>query len=171
MRENRTKEKDNILAVELQANTHNSVPPKTARLKRNLPSLARACDRVGVSDRAAAAIVSAVLQDFGLISTEDLQDVVDKNKIRRARHRKRKILQGMDTNTDEALHSLYFDGRKDYTIKNVLKGGKWYRQKVVEEHISSLIEEPGSKYIGHVTPKSGSAQEVRSCLMYYLKNR
>jgi len=44
-----------------------------------LPSLARACDRVGVSDRAAAAIVSAVLQDFGLISTEDLQNVVDKN--------------------------------------------------------------------------------------------
>ena len=61
--------------------------------------------------------------------------LLTKNKIRRARQRKRNILQEMNTNNDEALHSLYFDGRKDFTIKNVLKGSKWCRQRVVEEHI------------------------------------
>ena len=53
--------------------------------KRDLPALARACDRQffrSVSDQAAAAIASADLQDCGLISPEESQNCVDKNKIR-----------------------------------------------------------------------------------------
>jgi hypothetical protein len=172
IRENQTKETDDesddtLSPAGLQASSSST---GNLRLKRDLPALARACDRVGVSDRAAAAIASAVLEDFGMISPEDSQNVVDKNKIRRARQRKRRILQEVAVSNDEQLRSLYFDGRKDHTIKNTLKGSKWYRQKAVEEHIS-LIEEPGSKYIGHVTPKSGSAQDVKNSLLNYLKDR
>jgi hypothetical protein len=47
-------------------NTPNTVPKKPTRVNKDLPTLARACDRLEVSDQAAAAIASAVLQDFGL---------------------------------------------------------------------------------------------------------
>lgn len=143
---------------------------KSARLKTALPTLARECDRHGISDRAAAAIASAVLQDFGLISPDDSQNVIDKSKIRRERMRKRNILQDMQASEGGDLRSLYFDGRKDVTITNVRKGSKWYKQNAVEEHIS-LIEEPGSKYIGHITPTLASAGGIKRSLLDCLKDR
>ena len=152
---------------ELNEPSTNQTP---TRLKRDLPALARACDRHGISDRTGAAIASAVLQDFGLISPEDQGNVVDRNKVRRARHRKRSNLQQMNKESQDVLHSLFFDGRKDHTIMNVQKGSKWYRKNVVEEHIS-LIEEPGSKYLGHVTPLSGTAEAIKQTLMDFLNER
>lgn len=46
----------------------------------NLPSLALACNRTGVSNRSAAIIASAVLQDVGIISPDDNSFVVDCSK-------------------------------------------------------------------------------------------
>lgn len=144
---------------------------KTPRLERDLPTLARACDRHGVSDRAAAAIASAALQDFGIISPDDSQNVVDRNKIRRARQRKRNLLQKMNKdNRENLLQTLYFDGRKDHTMTNVQKGSKWYRKNVVEEHLT-LLEEPGSQFIGHVTPASGSSEDIKNSLLDFLNER
>lgn len=57
----------------------------TPILPPRLPTLARACDRHGVSDRCAAALASAVLQDFGVITPTDKSKVIDKNRIRRER--------------------------------------------------------------------------------------
>lgn len=142
---------------------------KQRRNSKDLPTLARACDRLGISDRSAAAIATAVLQDFGVVSKEDTFNVVDRNKIRRARQKKRRELQMLVEDSNE-LQSLYFDGRKDHTITNMLKGSKWYKQKVLEEHLS-LIEEPGSKYIGHVTPPSGTADDIKHSIICFLKNR
>jgi len=53
------------------------------RNRKKFPTLARACDRQGVSDRDAAAIASAVLQDYGIVSKEDCFNVIDRNKVRR----------------------------------------------------------------------------------------
>ena len=85
--------------------------------KRDMPALARACDRHMVSDRSAAAIASAVLQDFGLITADNSLNVIDPRKVRRERIKKRKQLQGIDNNLD--LCGIYFDGRKDKTIVNI----------------------------------------------------
>ena len=76
----------------------------------------------------------------------------------------------MNEKSQIALHSLDFDGRKDHTLNNIQKGSKWYQKNVVEEHIS-LIEEPGSKYLGHATPTSGSSKNIKQCLMNFLKDR
>jgi len=141
---------------------------KTFRLSKDMPTLARACDRYGISDRSAAALASAVLQDFGLITESDSVNVVDRNKVRRSRHKKRLELQ--ESENYQALRSLYFDGRKDQTITNVSKGTRWHRKKIVEEHLS-LIEEPGSKYIGHITPKSGTSDDIKNAIIYFLKER
>lgn len=146
-------------------------PAKQLRLKTELPTLARACDRHGVSDRTAAAIASAALQDFGIISPKDSGSVIDRSKIRRERKKKRHIVQLAEEDDNSALHSLYFDGRKDRTIGSVKSSTKeFHRKTIVEEHIS-LLQEPGSKYIGHVTPASGSSKDIKHSIVSFLKNR
>ncbi|GBP41993.1 Putative AC transposase [Eumeta japonica] len=57
------------------------------------------------------------------------------------------------------LPALYFDGRKDKTLKIVKKGTKRYKQVVIEEHVS-VIKEPESIYVGYVTPLQGTAKAI-----------
>lgn len=83
---------------------------------RDLPELARACDRYGVSDRSAAAIASAVLEDVGIITENNSLSVIDKNKVRRQRWKARTELQMSETQIE--LRGLFFDGRKDQTLTN-----------------------------------------------------
>ena len=127
----------------------------TPMLPPGLPTLARACNRHGVSDRCAAALASAVLQDFGVITPTDKSKVIDKNRIRRER-KKSAHLQFCKQADD--LCGLYFDDRKDKTLINTKEGSKHYRKTVVEEQLS-LIQEPGSRYLGHVSPDNGSAKD------------
>ncbi|GBL86515.1 hypothetical protein AVEN_194778-1 [Araneus ventricosus] len=51
----------------------------------DFPTLARECDRYGISDRAAALFASFVLQDIGIVHEGETSHVVDRNKIRRQR--------------------------------------------------------------------------------------
>lgn len=69
--------------------------PSAVLQKRNtfsMATVARTVDRYGVSDRAAAAIVSAAFQDVGLITERNSTNIVDRSKIRRARDLQRQIL-------------------------------------------------------------------------------
>ncbi|GBN74152.1 hypothetical protein AVEN_249883-1 [Araneus ventricosus] len=77
----------------------------------------RTLDRFGISDRAGAAIVSAALQDVGIISESNVLNVVDRNKIRRERTKSRTTLLSQvikDYGHDQ--FGLYLDGRKDRTL-------------------------------------------------------
>ena len=68
-----------------------SATPKR-RQKRPLPDicvLADACDCTGVSNRAAAFLASSMLQGAGVITENDASSVIDKNKIYRARKKRR----------------------------------------------------------------------------------
>lgn len=127
--------------------------------------MARTCDRYAVSDRAAAVIASSVLEDVGLITNEDKTSVIDRNKLRRERLKKRKKLQ--HEQTLDVLRGLYFDGRKDKTLEQFKQGTKYHRKTIVEEHLS-LVQEPGSKYIGHVTTKSGTALSIENSISKFL---
>ena len=77
-------------------------------MRLDLPTVARECDRHGVSDRSAASLVSAVLQDVGIINEHDNSMDIDRSKIRRARKRVRKALQH---NLPASVSALYFDAR------------------------------------------------------------
>ena len=46
------------------------------------------------------------------------------------------------------------------------KGGKSYRKKVLEEHITLAVE-PGSQYIGHYSLKTGSVKGITKGLFEY----
>lgn len=65
-------------------------------LRRDMPALARACDRHGMSDRSAAAVASAVLEDCGLVTADDISNVIDKNKVRREREKTRRKLRARE---------------------------------------------------------------------------
>ncbi|GBP96300.1 Protein FAM200A [Eumeta japonica] len=104
-----------------------------------------------VSDRAGAAIASAVLHEL----SSDI--VIDKSKLRRERRKTRDTL--MKNQAPLNLPALYFDGRKDKTLKIVKKGTKRYKQVVIEEHVS-VIKEPESIYVGYVTPLQGTAKVI-----------
>lgn len=125
-------------------------------------------DRYGLSYRQTAAIASAVLTDVGLISSTDTSFVIDKSKIQRVKTVVRDShVSPADGFTKNTLLGLYFDGRKDKTCTQVKGGAKYYRRIHTEEHIS-LVQEPGSCYIGHVTPASGTAIDISKCILNFL---
>jgi hypothetical protein len=125
----------------------------STRLKnRCLKNIALQADGFGISDRAVAAIVSATLVDFGI----EHMGPVDRNKIRR----ERKLLRTSCKNADCRITGLYFDGRKDRTLK--LEGD---RQTVISEEHISILSEPNSKYVDHCTPTSGSAKSIADSII------
>ena len=102
---------------EFDSDFENSIPLKFKQpvliskpLPKSLPNFAAACDRTGISCRAAAMIVTAALDD---IEGENA-NIIDKNKVTREKQKSRK--QYMDSNENANVISLYFDGRKDRTL-------------------------------------------------------
>ena len=135
-------------------------PPKTKKQKQlSLPTLDTACDRHGVSDRAAASLTTAVLQDMQVINQGNKSQVIDRSKVRRECHKNRNDLTDGSSTT---LLGLYFDGKKDRTmVQEKMADGKLHRQITSEEHIS-IVFEPGSSYFTHVSPNKNNVAQVRT---------
>lgn len=139
---------------------------ETNQMTVRLPSLAKACDRTGVSDRSAAIIATSVLQDLGVVSPKDTSKIIDRSKIRRERSKVREELQRSSCNV---IEGLYFDGRKDKTMTVIHDvDDKYHRKSIMEEHIS-IVSEPGSSYFGHATPSSGSSKSITEAIVTRLK--
>ena len=138
------------------------------QMRLHLPTLAEACDRTGISDRSAAIIVSAVLKDVGIVTQTDSSIIVDRSKIRRERTKTRKTLKRQFVEDASEVRAIYFDGCRDKTLIQEKVGQKFYQKTVVEEHYV-LVSEPGSRYFGHVSPTSGSAKEIKTSIMDFLR--
>ena len=88
-------------------------PVKKSRIfSKKLTNVATAADRTGVSDRAAAFIVNATLEDYNIISREYTSEVIDKNKMRRERSRTHKEFNRNAEKELPVIQALYFDGKK-----------------------------------------------------------
>ncbi|GBO03371.1 hypothetical protein AVEN_182259-1 [Araneus ventricosus] len=75
----------------------------------------RTLDRFGISDRAGAAIVSAALQDVGIISESNVLNVVNRNKIRHGRTKARATLLSQSVIKDMTLTSLVYTSMGEKT--------------------------------------------------------
>ena len=106
-----------------------------------------------------------MLQGAGVITENDASSVIDKNKIYRAR-KKRRMNSVALNKTALHLQSLYFDGRKDQTITQKLINGRMHERTVVKEH-TTLIKERQSECIGHFAASTGSSQALFNCLISY----
>jgi len=59
---------------------------------------------------------------------------------------------------------------EDKTIVQEKKATKLYKKVISEEHVS-LIQKPNSKFLGHVTPKSGTGKDVADSILEFLEDR
>ena len=116
-----------------------------------LSKYAAACIRHNISERAGAELANALLEDKGFLTKDNPHLVIDINKKRR----QKKII-GREITQEEAvtrkdLVSLYFDGREDKTIILEQDEDRSKRRRSVREEHVSLVSEPGSIFIGHVS--------------------
>lgn len=129
-------------------NTNRKQQAKSTNNQTNIAKVAETIVRYGISPIAGAAIATSTLESYGIVSKEKVSDVIDRSKVRRAIQEVGKRLN--KNNNTITVKRVYFDGRKDKT--------KTYDDNriktIVEEHIS-MIKEPDSVYLGHVTPISG----------------
>lgn len=129
----------------------------------DVTNVALTAERYDVSDTAAAAIASAAYLDAGIITDDNHQLVVDRSKIRRARI----ILRNQNAiNPSEILDAFFFDGRKDMTYK--YNYGHSIRMK--EEHIS-ILREPGSIFLSHLSVEGGDAHTIAEALLNRLADK
>ncbi|CAH0562964.1 unnamed protein product [Brassicogethes aeneus] len=138
-----------------------------AQMRIPLVHTAKAADLTGISNRSAAKIATAVLEDMKIVCKEKRAKVVDKNKIRRALFKNRNELKNKwsSNKKSKCLEAIYFDGRKDQTIVDLNR----HRKKKLEEHIS-LIQEPGSQYFGHISLNTSSkATDIASSILSFMK--
>ncbi|GBN72365.1 hypothetical protein AVEN_246144-1 [Araneus ventricosus] len=138
----------------------------SSQMRFGLPSIAVVGGRFVVSDRAVAAIASSVLHDVDLITSNKSDLVVDKNRLRREKAQARKDLkfQVLSKAQGLPLKGQYFDGRKDSTLIEERVDTKRCTRKAKEEHLS-LIEEPGSRYITHLSPSFNMKNRVHVTLL------
>ncbi|PSN39853.1 hypothetical protein C0J52_21002, partial [Blattella germanica] len=101
------------------------------------------------------------LEDIGIISKDNTFNVVDRNKIRKAREKQRKVSMVPLTYKNFGQH---FDGCKDKTLKF-----EDSRRKTIAEERVTLVKEPGSEYIGHLSLSSRKAFNVCAKLVECLE--
>ena len=109
-----------------------------------------------------------MLEDFGVVSPHNTSRVIDPSKIRRERKRKRNQLRF--SQDSKKVRGIFFDGRKYATIENIKEGSKFYRRSITQEHIS-LIEEPESKYLGHISPSGSSAKLMKDSIVNFIATK
>ena len=142
----------------------------------DISKISLAAIRYDVSNRATAAISTATvaaLKNVNLIS-EDVEIIIDHNKIRRSKHKVMKEQQMVNEQAIEAstIQGILFDGRKD-TTKFMRLGvdGKLHPSEEKEEHIS-ICSEPGGRYLCHFKVDSNerssdqTAADQTASLMY-----
>lgn len=65
------------------------------------------------------------------------------------------------------MTGIFFDGRKDLTLTNEKIGNKMHEKKITE-HVA-LVQEPNSKYMGHLAISCGSAEAISRGILEHFK--
>ena len=136
-----------------------------------LPTLASVCNRYGVSNYAGAAIASATLVDYTIITKVDKSQVIGSQKLGDERRRCREERQEAELGNLKELTSLYmyFDGKKTMT-RVLVKNNKIRRWsptiKIVDHYV--VLTEPGNDYLTHVNPKTGYGKVVARAIYNFL---
>ena len=85
-----------------------------------LREVAVICERFGIFDRAGAAVATATLKAFGIVTDTNKTNVIDRSKLRRERQKYRQQIQKDEELQFGAVDGIYIDGRKDATIISVI---------------------------------------------------
>ena len=138
------------------------ITPRTSKtpayFTTKIPLTAEAIARYGVSDLAAAFILSSYNKD------RDIEDVFTRKKIRCQRESGRsdhvKKLSGTSAG------GIYFDGRDDYTLQKTALGST----SLIKEGHYTIRAHPGDVYLGFAVPKSGTGENIATAVIDYLES-
>lgn len=136
-----------------QTNDDNNIGKRYNTTK--MMKTSQVADRHNINNVAVSEIVSAVLADYGIVNDTDSSQVIDRKKVSRAREKNRSQQSEEHIQFDIELKTLYFDSRLD-TTKTRLNG----RMITAKEDHYSLIEEPGSFFLGFFSMKSEIEQQI-----------
>lgn len=91
------------------------------------------------------------------MSEGNKQYVIDRSKVKRAQRKTRKNIQNLHAVrvTEHKFGAFFFDGRKDQT--RIFDGGQL--KDITEDHYT-VLKQPGSEYLFHVTTKGSTADEI-----------
>ena len=131
-----------------------------------LKELAMVCERY---DRAGAAVASATLKAFGIVTEEDKRYVVDRSKLRRDRQKYGEEIKNKEQKLFELVDSIFVDGRKDATMTMVEVNGNYHRQTVIEEHYV-IVGELNGFYLSHVMPEDGTGYKIATSVYSAIKD-
>ena len=162
---------DNDDNFNLQENVQQAQEFKAKQNRTKLRNAAKECVRWNISPRGGAAIITAALVDFGIVSKDDTTNVVDKNKLRReieAYENELKEEQMLELQIAKP-GGFWFDGKKDDSLV-VVSDDQGKKKNVVkkEEHVS-VISQPGGLYVTHLTPAGGKGVEIAKDLTSFLE--
>ncbi|KAK3911764.1 Vacuolar protein sorting/targeting protein 10 [Frankliniella fusca] len=150
-------------------------PSRSVDSNRNtspLPNTAATAARFNVSSRAAAAIASAFAVDSGLVTPTDTKHVVDHSKMRRQQSKVMLEANAAGLRDCDRPTGLYFDGRKNETmVQQDIPGVSKTRHIREKQNHVVLLAEPGSHFIGHVTPAGALAANEARAIIAGLKER
>ena len=68
------------------------------------------------------------------------------------------------------IECIFFDGKKDDSLRMIKKGSKFSKTCIEEEHYT-VLQEPGSKYLTHLTPESSRAESVSQSILSFLNGQ
>lgn len=122
-----------------------------------------------ISDYVGAAIATATLTDYGIITKDDKSQVIGPHELRDARQKYRLKRQENEMASFEDMTSLYFDDEKTVTrvmIRNE-KTKKWSSRMMVKDHYVIMVE-PDSEYFTHVAPKTGHGNQIARTIHEFL---
>ena len=140
------------------------------RNRQSLTNLAVMCERFDVSDRAGAAIASAVLKDFWVIDDGNLADVIDRSKLSRERQKYRQKLKDDEECNFETVKSIYVDGQKYVTLIFIeTEDSRFYPKVETEEHYV-VVGKPGKLYLTHLSVQDGKGTTIGQALYKAIKN-
>ena len=155
---------------EISASFDSALPcPSNSILQENritLKEFAMVCERYEVSNRAGAAIASATLKAFGIVSEEAKRYVLDRIKLRRERQKYREEIGNKE---QELLDSIFVDGRKDATMTMVEVNENYHRQAIIEEHYV-IVGEPNGFCLLRVMPKDGTGYKIATSVYSAIKD-
>ena len=122
-----------------------------------------------MSDKARAAIASATLKTFGIVTEENKRYVVDRSKLQRERQKYKEEIFKNEQELFELVDFIFVDGRKDATTTMVKVKGNYHRQTVIEEHYV-IVGEPRDFYLAHVTPEDGTGYKIATSVNSAIKD-
>lgn len=133
----------------------------TTQNRQSLKNFVAELDRYAISDRAGAALATALFEDLEMVDEENQTLVTDKNKIRRERQQRRKEQKCIqEKEIQDSIHCIGFDGKRDKLTKEMIVSevgsGPRYEQ-ITEEHIV-YTREPGGSYITHSCMDEGQGK-------------